>query len=316
MIADPTPYASTTRVTGYHALVLSTLPAIDAHGILSAVTSMDIAVSGSPNYGTWSTLSPTGTGPGAIAEHASAYDPDGDRILVFGGVYQSGNSRNELWALDFADADVTAPSAVIYVAFNGVTPVSATIRWTAPGDNGATGTAVRYDIRTSLSPITAANFASATQHTCVPSPASAGTLQTTVIGGLQSGNTYYFAMKTLDDHWNISPISNGINICIPYTPGTLCDDFKISPPGGELDEPTKFGSEDLGSQLASSPVHVSFGLSRSGPVTIETVDIMGRRVARTDFGDLEPGAHNLTLATGSRLAAGLYVVRLQQGVNT
>jgi len=284
--------------------------------IVSAVTSMDIAVTGTPSYGTWSTLNTSGSGPGPISEHAAAYDPDADRIIVFGGVDQNGSFRNDLWALDFADADVTAPNAVSNLAFTGVTPSSATVRWTAPGDDGTTGTAMRYDIRYSESPISDdASFAAAAPHTCAPNPALAMTLQSTTISGLTSGLTYYFAMKTLDEHGNVSALSNVIFICIPYTPNTLCDDFLISPPGEETDSrlKTAFGLRDLGAQPAGVPLQVHFGLEQSGPVTIEMFDVAGRSITRMDLAGLGPGEHTQSLIPRSRLAAGLYLVRLRQG---
>jgi len=280
--------------------------------IISAVTSMSTS---SAHYGAWSTLSPAGSGPGGIAEHAAAYDSDGDRILVFGGVDQNGTFRNDIWALEFAD-DFTPPAAVSNLQFTNLTPSSATIRWTVPGDDGTTGKACRYEIRYSLSAITDdASFAAATLQTNSPVPATHGTLQSTVIGGLSSGLVYYFAMKTSDEAGNVSSLSNVIATCIPYTPNTICDDFKAQPPveGGGGGTQAQFGIRSLGSQPATLPLRVDFGLVRSGPVSIEMFDVTGRRVVQRDLGDLAMGDHSASLSAGSSIAAGLYVVRLRQG---
>lgn len=85
-----------------------------------------------------------------------------------------------------------------------------TVSWTAPGDDGSVGTATAYDMRMSTSPITAANFDAATVVTQdpLPSPRAAGTRQRTVVRGLTRGTTYWFAIKTVDDVGNWSPISN------------------------------------------------------------------------------------------------------------
>ena len=85
---------------------------------------------------------------------------------------------------------------------------SLTLTWTAPGDDGASGTANSYDIRYSTSPINAGNWDAATQATGEPAPAAAGTSQSLVIDNLNQNTTYYFAMKTSDEVPNTSGLSN------------------------------------------------------------------------------------------------------------
>ena len=82
------------------------------------------------------------------------------------------------------------------LATSNPTSSSITLTWTAPGDDGSTGTATTYDIRYSTSAITEGNWASATQVTGEPTPAAAGTNQTMVVSGLSPSTTYYFAIKT------------------------------------------------------------------------------------------------------------------------
>ncbi len=55
--------------------------------------------------------------------------------------------------------DQTAPAAVTDLATGTVTTSSVDLSWTAPGDDGATGTATTYDVRYSTSTITAGNWA-------------------------------------------------------------------------------------------------------------------------------------------------------------
>ncbi|MFN8586248.1 MAG: hypothetical protein U0704_00465 [Candidatus Eisenbacteria bacterium] len=89
---------------------------------------------------------------------------------------------------------------------------SITLNWTTPGDDSLSGTASQFDIRYSTSPITAANFASATRWTTgVPTPTASGTRQTVVITGLNAGTTYYVAMKTADEVPNWAGISNVVS---------------------------------------------------------------------------------------------------------
>ncbi len=60
-----------------------------------------------------------------------------------------------------AAADGTAPADVTDLATGTVTTSSVALSWTAPGDDGATGTASSYDIRYSTSTITAGNWPTA-----------------------------------------------------------------------------------------------------------------------------------------------------------
>ncbi len=107
-----------------------------------------------------------------------------------------------------AAADTTPPAAVTNLAAGSPTNTTMLLTWTAPGDDGNTGTATTYDIRYSTSTITAGNFSSATQVTGAPAPLVAGSNQSMTVGGLTANTTYYFAMKTADEVPNWSTISN------------------------------------------------------------------------------------------------------------
>jgi phosphodiesterase/alkaline phosphatase D-like protein len=104
--------------------------------------------------------------------------------------------------------DTTAPSAISDLGTGTVTPTTIVLTWTAPGDDGGTGTATTYDLRYSTSPITSGNFSSATTVTGEPTPQSAGSSETMTITGLSPVTTYYFAIKTSDEVPNTSAISN------------------------------------------------------------------------------------------------------------
>ena len=105
--------------------------------------------------------------------------------------------------------DVTAPSAIGDLGVTvGSVNTSKVLSWTAPGDDGGTGTATSYDVRYSISPITDANWGSATQATGEPTPRAAGGLESFTITGFSSTTIYYFAVKTADEANNISALSN------------------------------------------------------------------------------------------------------------
>jgi regulation of enolase protein 1 (concanavalin A-like superfamily) len=104
--------------------------------------------------------------------------------------------------------DTTPPASVTNLRVTTVGSNSLVLAWAAPGDDGNSGSAVSYDVRYSTAPITESNWASALQAPGEPVPASAGTSQTFTVGGLSSASTYYFALKTIDEANNVSPLSN------------------------------------------------------------------------------------------------------------
>lgn len=81
--------------------------------------------------------------------------------------------------------------------------------WLAPGDDGDTGTAFRYEIRYATTPITAANWGQATLVSgYLPPPRPSGHDESSVVSALEGGTTYHFAIMTFDEHDNASPLSN------------------------------------------------------------------------------------------------------------
>lgn len=106
--------------------------------------------------------------------------------------------------------DNVPPAAVTNLAVTRTTWKTVDLSWTSPGDNGNVGKASSYEFRRSTSPITAANWASATVVTGVPAPLTAGTTQSFTVGGLNPSTTYYFAMKS-KDVINDSPLSNVVS---------------------------------------------------------------------------------------------------------
>jgi len=135
------------------------------------------------------------------------------------------------------------PSNIVSLAVSNPTGTSLRLTWNAPGDDSTSGTASQYDIRYSTSPITDANWASATQASGEPSPTVAGSQQTFTVTGLQSNRVYYFAMKTADEVPNWSGLSN-----IPS--GTTLD---ITPPSAIGDLHAEIGNNLLKHQFILIP---------------------------------------------------------------
>src|SRR5262245_41287839 len=110
-----------------------------------------------------------------------------------------------------AAPDTIRPAALVA----GVTApleTRAIVTFAATGDDSLTGTATTYDVRYSTSPITAANWTSATQVTGEPAPLAPGTAQSVTVNGLNRQTTYYFAAKILDEAGNPSALSNVVSI--------------------------------------------------------------------------------------------------------
>ena len=141
----------------------------------------------------------------------------GDPIAALAGKSVSGRRLNALSALE---TDSIPPSVVVDLAVtadpgqggSAITPFAGTaltVSWTAPGDDGSTGTASEYDIRYSTSPITDNDaFDAAMQTTREPYPSAPGSTESATIIGLDPESTYYFALKTLDNVGNKSALSN------------------------------------------------------------------------------------------------------------
>jgi len=140
--------------------------------------------------------------------------------------------------------DSTAPSAIADLTTINPTADSIELKWTAPGDDGDTGTATSYDIRYFTS-ITDSNWDSAIPLTNVPKPEAAGSPQSITVSGLTAKTTYYFAIKTSDEVPNTSNLSN----------------FAIATPGS--DDTTAPGS--INDLTASNPTSGSIYLSWTAP---------------------------------------------------
>ena len=169
------------------------------------------------------------------------------------------------------EADAVAPSAVGDLAVTEAKLRSAILSWTATGDDGMSGTARRYDLRYSKTPITVDNFAAATIAAGVPSPQSTGTTETFTVKGLEPATTYYFALKVSDNVGNTSPLSNSPS-ATTLTPTTYFTDNMESGSG----KWTMLGSSGTGPSLwhissrrATSPTQ-SFYYGQESTGTYET----------------------------------------------
>ncbi|MEW6070765.1 MAG: fibronectin type III domain-containing protein, partial [Candidatus Thermoplasmatota archaeon] len=125
------------------------------------------------------------------------------------------------------EIDSTAPGEVTDLIATNATKTSIELQWSAPGDDGTSGSASSYDIRYNTLEITEANWNSSIQCTGEPTPTVGGTLQKFTVGELTPGTKYYFALKSKD---NVGWESNISNIATAHT---LVEVTLNSPVGGE-----------------------------------------------------------------------------------
>ncbi|HKQ58093.1 MAG TPA: fibronectin type III domain-containing protein [Candidatus Eisenbacteria bacterium] len=165
----------------------------------------------------------TGTpSPGAPGTHQSAtvtgLQPSttywfaiktGDEVPNWSGM------SNVLSRTTLAGPDAVRPAAIANLSITGSTETTIALAWNATGDDSLTGTATGYDLRYSTSPITNANWSSATQVSGEPSPGAPGAAQSHTVTGLSRQTRYYFAIKVSDDGGNLSALSNVPNATTP-----------------------------------------------------------------------------------------------------
>ncbi|MEW6412676.1 MAG: FG-GAP-like repeat-containing protein [Candidatus Zixiibacteriota bacterium] len=139
------------------------------------------------------------------------------------------NGEHTIYARAFDEANNSATSQTVTVTCENYPPAAVedlaateptptgdlTLAWTAPGEDGNTGTATLYDIRYYWASITADNWVSAAQMTGEPEPSAAGTVESFDIVDLHRSSTYYFALKTCDASGNWSEISNCVSVTTP-----------------------------------------------------------------------------------------------------
>ncbi len=107
--------------------------------------------------------------------------------------------------------DTILPGTITDLAAVDVTSTSVNLTWTAPGDDGTTGTAAGYDIRYATNLITETSWETAINCTNEPQPKSAGSSEWFRVTSLFAATKYYFAIKSYDEIPNYSGLSNIAN---------------------------------------------------------------------------------------------------------
>lgn len=147
-----------------------------------------------------------------------------------------------------------------------------TLEWTAPGDDGNTGTAAAYDLRWSTSAIVNANFGAAAS-VVPPAPLLAGTRQSVTLSGFPRESLVYLALKARDERSNVSELSNVIAVATRGMAPAQVQGFTASNPTGSTVDLSWQPSGDDGNagnatsydiRYSTSPINdASFGAAAS-----------------------------------------------------
>jgi len=121
------------------------------------------------------------------------------------------NSMRDVFVHDRGGGGDTTPPATItdLAASTGTGAGEVDLTWTAPGDDGDTGTAMTYTVRYADSAIVSPfGWVMATDVSGEPTPQAAGSYESMTVSGLTPGQTYHFAIRTQDEAANWSGLSN------------------------------------------------------------------------------------------------------------
>ncbi len=124
------------------------------------------------------------------------------------------------------------PAQITDLSLSNITDSSVLLAWTAPGDDGNTGTASSYDIRYSTTPIVTATWGAATAVTGEPAPLVAGSNQSFTVTGLNPETMYYFGIRTSDEVPNVSGLSNVPSATTTAAPAVM----KVHPSGANASD--------------------------------------------------------------------------------
>jgi hypothetical protein len=138
-----------------------------------------------------------------------------------------------------APGDTTPPAKITDLTVTNTTEDSIALSWTAPGDDGSTGTAATYDLRYAETQISVGTWDTALPIEGEQPPKEAGQTESITITGLEQDTTYHFALITADEVPNWSPVSNSptattLGVAKPALDVTITPDKTNIKPGEDI----------------------------------------------------------------------------------
>ena len=131
----------------------------------------------------------------------------------YSGIVLRQNSNNNVSEF-FAEksSDFVPPAQIQDLLIQKISATSATLTWTASGDDSTYSLATKYDLRYSKTDISNEEaFLLATHVVGLPAPGKGGTVEKFVVLELLPETDYYFALKVIDDVGNLSKMSNVVD---------------------------------------------------------------------------------------------------------
>ncbi|MFH1144937.1 MAG: fibronectin type III domain-containing protein [Candidatus Eisenbacteria bacterium] len=104
--------------------------------------------------------------------------------------------------------DEIPPASVTDLALSVVGDSAIVLRWTAPGDDGANGTAASYDLRHAVAMISSTSWENAVMLDGVPVPQAAGGHEEYAVPDLRPDSSRFFALCAVDEAGNRAELSN------------------------------------------------------------------------------------------------------------
>lgn len=228
----------------------------------------------------WNELHPSGDLPPGRDAMTAAFDPIGDRMVVFGGWGGNdplGDTQFLSWGALSTPASLTASSSA--------DPGVAHLEWTI---TNATGPYVGVYRRSAGQPWS-----------------SIGTAQANGSGVVS------FADASVPEGGDF-----GYMLVVPSQHGTTVGgETWVDVPSATGVDPRNGVSLSI-ARIAPNPAAgrftVSFALPASGAARLELIDLAGRRVVERDLSGLGAGSHQITIDRARDLSPGMYFLRLTQ----
>lgn len=204
--------------------------------------------------------------------------------------------------------DTVAPAAINDLgATTGDQPGEIDLSFTAPGDDGMTGTASAYEIRYAQTEITPGTWTSASLYSAAPSPASGGSAEQVSLQGLTPGTLYYVAVRTVDEVLNESPLSNLDSAEAFVDLGAGIDD-----PDGGL--PDHFALAQNYPNPFNPSTTIAYSLPVASSVDITIYNPIGQLIRQLVTAHQPAGTYQVTWdgrdSRGQPVASGVYLYRI------
>jgi formylglycine-generating enzyme required for sulfatase activity len=201
--------------------------------------------------------------------------------------------------------DTTSPARVTDLVVSATTTNTVTLSWTSPGDDGQNGQAAAYDLRFAQGEADAFVYDSAGRVTVSTRPKPAGQPETVMVGGVTPNTLYQFALRTLDDASNASPVSN---VATGRTaPGPNGPFGEVTPPSLDFQSVEIGASRELSFTIRNAGTGTLVGSVSESSDQFSVVvgagdyrlDAVQQRLVTVRFSPTLSGSHSCLIDTGS-----------------